>query len=294
MKFLILTGKGFVLGLSMILPGISGGTMAFVLGIYEKLIQQMAHFKMSYLKNVLLCLSLNRKSMKSNFLILKRAWDWKFLTPLIFGIFLALVLFISLASGWIQENSLIFYSLIFGLILASMISPLQQIKKSFLTLLLFFMSFIFNLFLFIFGKDFFSISGELTPLLFLPVGFLISTALIVPGISGSYLLLLLGLYEKTLLALKQLDVLIICFFSLGVFLGFILTAKLIQKMLKNYFNQSLAVILGLIFSSLYAIYPLDSVWSFNREQRIFWLYMLIGFFLFAGIQLLSKIKKFFT
>ena len=119
--------------------------------------------------------------------------------------------------------------------------------------------------------------------MFIPVGFLIAMALIVPGISGSYLLLIFGLYEKTLLALKQLNVLVIVFFALGVFLGFIATAKWIQKMLKRYWNQSLAVILGLMAGSLYAVYPLNDE-DLERgmfSNPLFWSRDQIEFVVFA-------------
>ena len=277
--------KGFVLGLSMVLPGISGGTMAFVMGIYEKLIKEISNFKIKHVKTFIFCFSLNKNQMKTNFSILKNSWDWSFLIPLILGALIAFILFVSLAGDFIKQYSLEFYSIIFGLILASLIPALQSAQKSLSFFLFLLVSFFLNLLLFVFGFEFVSIFKEANSLIFLPVGFLVSMALIVPGISGSYLLLVLGLYEKTLSSLKSMDFFVISVFSFGAFLGFLLTAKLIQNMLNKYWNQSLAVILGLMLGSLYAVYPLEKssfsdFLSLNKSQTVFLLYMLGAFSVF--------------
>ena len=291
---LLISLKGFALGLSMVLPGISGGTMAFVMGIYEKLIKEISNFKIQHIKTLIFCFSFNKNQLKTNFLILKKEWDWPFLIPLLIGAVIALILFVSWAGDFIIQYSLEFYSIIFGLILASAIPTLQSAQKNLSFFLFLFGSFFLNFFLFAFGSEFFSIGSELvsipkeiSSLIFLPVGFLVSMALIVPGISGSYLLLVLGLYEKTLSALKSLDLLVISAFTVGVILGFLLTAKLIQKMLKKYWNQSLAVILGLMLGSLYAVYPLEKsslndFLIFNKHQALFLIYMLGGFICFIA------------
>ena len=228
-----------------------------------------------------MCFSFNKKQFQIHFSLLKKSWDWSFLTPLICGILSALILFIIFAGEWIEQNSLIFYSFISGLVLAGLIPPFQQMEKSMRTLLFFLTSFVVNFALFTYGKTAFIISNEIPSFFFAPIGFLASMALIVPGVSGSYLLLILGLYEKTLFALKQLNLFIISFFMLGVILGFILTAKWIQKMLENYWNQSLAVILGLMLGSLYSLYPLkESPLSWNQDQKLFITCAGLGFFLF--------------
>ena len=295
MQYLLISLKGFALGLSMVLPGISGGTMAFVMGIYEKLIKEISNFKIKHLKTLALCFSFNKKQIKTNFALLKNSWDWPFLIPLMIGAFTALILFVSLAGSFITQYSFEFYSIIFGLILASTLLTLQSAKKSLSFLLLLFSSFFLNFILFAFGSEFIPTGSELTSaqkevstLIFLPVGFLISMALIVPGISGSYLLLVLGLYEKTLAALKSLDWLVISVFTFGVMLGFLLTAKLIQKMLKKYWNQSLAVIIGLMLGSLYAVYPLEKsslsdFLVFNKNHALFLFYMLAGCVCFLAL-----------
>ena len=304
-NFFLIALKGFALGLSMVLPGISGGTIAFIIGIYEKLIKEISNFKIKHIKNFMLCFSFNKKQIKTNFTVLKNSWDWTFLIPLMLGAFIALILFVSFAGDFIAQYSFEFYSIIFGLIVASVIPTLRLAKKNLSFFLFLLGSFFLNFILFAFGSQFISINSELvsnskevSSLIFFPAGFLISMALIVPGISGSYLLLVLGLYEKTLFALKSLNLFVICIFIFGVLLGFLLTAKIIQKMLKKYWNQSLAVIIGLMLGSLYVVYPLEKsslndFLVFNKSQTLFLIYMLAGCICFLALHfsLTSQQKK---
>ena len=285
LKIIILILKGFVLGISMALPGISGGTMAFIMEIYEKLIGEISKTQIKHLKSVFVCLSFKKQQIKQSILFYRNTWDWAFLMPLLFGIVLSAVIFVALAVPVIEKYSLEFYSLIFGLVLASVFKPFKDMNKTAKTLVLLFVSFSVNTILFAFGKELFLFSAdsvELWPLIFLPVGFLVSSALIIPGISSSYLLLIFGLYEKTLQALRQGDLIVICFFLIGAVLGLFLMAKWIQKMIKNYFNETMAMILGLILGSLYSIYPLpkkslEDFLAYDSQKQIFLFYFIISF-----------------
>ena len=283
-NFILNVLKGAGLGLSMVLPGISGGTLAFIMGIYEKLIEEISAFKMSHIKSAFLCLSFDKNRIRTYFLTLKETWDWAFLFPLLIGMILSIVLFIRFAGDWIQTYSLIFYSFILGLILASLIPSFQKMRKSLHTFLFFMLSFSLNLAFFTMDTEVLNLQPS--PLIFAPIGFLAAMTLIIPGISGSYLLLVLGLYETTLLALKSLDHLIISFFLMGVILGFILTAKAIKKVLTRHWDRSLAIILGLILGSVYSIYPLKNegfVWS--EKHPTFFIWMSLGFLSFLWLHL---------
>ena len=169
-------------------------------------------------------------------------------------------------------------------------------KKTVKIFFLLIFSFLINSFLFVWGDNLSLFSGEITPFGFLPIGFLVAMALIVPGISGSYLLLVLGLYKETLFALRQGDILVICFFSMGSILGIFLTARLIKYLIKNYFNETIALISGLILSSLYAIYPLpketlEDVLSFGIQKNIFLFYFVNSFLIFIIFTFFHGVKK---
>lgn len=295
LKIIPLILKGFVLGLSMILPGISGGTMAFIMGIYGKLIEEISKFKALHLQSLLSCLKFKRNQTKQTALLFSSTWDWAFLLPLMLGAILAIGLFIALAFPLIEQYRLQFYSLIFGLVLASLFLPFKKMKKTAMSLSLLFLSFVINAWIFALGKNLsLSLEGA-GPLIFLPAGLLVSSALIVPGLSGSYLLVLFGLYEKTLLALKNWDFFtVFCFFAGGILGGFSI-AKSIHYLLKNHFNETIAVILGLILSSLYIIYPLShsarDLLAFDSQTQTFLLYSVASFAGFMALSLFYEKKS---
>ena len=293
MMSLSLILKGFILGISIMLPGVSGGTMAFLMGIYEKLILEISKFRSKHFKNLFLCLSFKRKQIKNSTLLFWETWDWAFLIPLVFGITCSAIIFVIFAAPIIEQYSLQFYSIIFGFVLASVYKPFKEIRKTTNIFFLLILSFLVNFLLFILGENFSLFSGELISIVFLPIGFLVAIALIIPGISGAYLLLILGFYEKTLLSLRQGDWVVVCCFLMGAILGVLLTARLIKYLIKNYFNETVALILGFIFSSLYAIYPLpkkslEDILSFDMEKRIFIFYFMISFVLFMIFSLFYK------
>lgn len=294
----ILFLKGFVLGVSMALPGLSGGTMAFVMGIYKKLIEEISKTKIQHIKEIFSFLTFHKQKTKHNLLFFLSAWDWSFLIPLAFGILCSGVLFIALAPSLIEEYSLQFYSIVCGLVMASLWKPFKEMRKTRKNLFIFLISFTVNLTLFIYGENFSLFPSGKEPffLIFLPVGFLVSSALIVPGLSGSYLLVLFGLYEKTLLALKEGDLPVIICFLTGILIGVFSIAKWIKKLLESYFHESMAVILGLILSSFYAIYPLpkksiEDILSFDTQTKIFWSVFVSCFIIFTIFSLFYEKKK---
>ncbi|MCY4512454.1 MAG: DUF368 domain-containing protein [Bdellovibrionales bacterium] len=236
----ILFLKGIFMGLSMALPGISGGTMAFILGIYKKLINEISKFHIS-----------DFKSPKTFF----QKYDWLFLIPLLAGSISALALFVILAPPLITSFQFEFYSLIFGFILASLYLPLKEIEKSLKTLILFVCFTVLSFYSFYFTETI-SLSREQVSLFWIfPAGALVALALVVPGLSGSYLLILLGLYHYILTAFRDLNMFIIGVFIIGAFIGLISMARGMKFFLHRFPSETLSVILGLIVGSLYILWP---------------------------------------
>ena len=331
------------MGLSMALPGLSGGTMAFVMGIYEKLLEEINKFqpqkiylfykklyknrqkplsrpqaKKPLFQKALwflnksansakrlsglrfFALFSNKKTSQSalfprGFLSASRI-DWAFLIPLAGGIIAALVLFVGFMPPFIKNYSIVFYSMVSGLILASLVKPFKEACRRAKTFALFFLALALGAGLFSMSKGWVLFSGEVSSWLFMLAGFLVAGALIVPGISGSYLLVILGLYEKLLVALKEMDILITLYFAVGAVAGVFLIAGGIYKMIKNYFFEMSAVLSGLVFSSLYVIFPLagkpyGEVLSFDFETRLFALGAAVSFIVFIGLEFLSSKEK---
>lgn len=272
--------KGIFMGLSIILPGISGGTMAFILGIYKKLIDEISKFHMG-----------DFKSPKIFF----KKYDWIFLIPLLIGLLGSLILFIFLVPPLIKTFHFEFYSLIFGFVLASFYLPIKELEKTLKTLLLFICFTVLSFCCFYFTETI-SLSREQVPLLWIiPAGALVSLALVVPGLSGSYLLILLGLYHFILTAFRDLNVPVISVFITGAFIGLIFMARGMKFLLNRFPSETLSIILGLIAGSLYVLWPFsESIGgtaffsSTVMEKFIFLLWCALSFCLTLSISFLYR------
>lgn len=249
MNSLILFLKGLLLGVSMVLPGLSAGTIAFLLGIYNKLLDEVSKTNKKQIRLILRILTFQEKQWLS-FL---KVYDWKFILPILAGLFISILLFVSLSLPLIEKYTKEFYLIIFALVLMSLYSPIKKLKKNWRNLVLLLASFIINLGFFYFIPQKLVWAGETSTLLFLPAGFIVTLALVVPGLSGSYLLILLGLYEETLKILKDLEWLPVSFFIIGCILGLVSMSHLMRFLIKNYYHEVLSIIIGLILGSLYSL-----------------------------------------
>ena len=262
--------------------------MAFILGLYQKLINEIAKFRVRHAKVFLSFFSFRGSAISKALRFFLETYDWKFLMPLMAGAALSLAAFAAAAPPLIEARPLEFHSLIFGFVLASLFPLLKEMKKNFRVIALLLISFAAHfLFFYLTG----SLAGEEEPragglppssfFWFAPAGFLAALAMIVPGLSGSYLLILMGLYRPFLEALNRWDFAAIACFAFGGVFGIFLMARWIKRLLESFFHESLAVIAGLILGSLYAVWPFPgespfSVFSFwlffGPEQKIFFLW----------------------
>ena len=237
--------KGGVLGLSTILPGVSGGTAAFILGLYEKLIHEISKIKPAHFLTF---------PLKKNHPFIKD-YDWVFLISLVLGALFAIVTFAFAATPFIKAHPELFEFLVFVLVLVSLYFPLRDIKKTTKVLGLAGGSALVSFIFFYALKDVALFSETGSPLWLFPAGGLAGLALVVPGLSGSYLLVLFGLYESVLEAVKNFHVLPLCLFAAGVFSGGIAMARMMKNFLKKHFHETSGVIVGLILGSLCLLLP---------------------------------------
>lgn len=235
--------KGFIMGASDVVPGISGGTMALILNIYEKLIYAISSvFDRKNLK-----LISKRKFRKLSHII-----EYKFLLSLGFGIILA-VFTLSHPIGWALENKPTFlWAFFFGLVSASIFFLRKKISRWPLQ--------IWGVFLV--GAVFaYIMSGAIpattpaTPFYFFIAGSIAISAMILPGISGSFLLVILGKYEQVLGAVRSFDIVIISIFLLGIIFGLIFFVRVLSWLLKNYYEITFAFLIGLMVGSLRKVWP---------------------------------------
>lgn len=237
-----LTAKGFCMGASDVVPGVSGGTMAFILGIFEDLIAAIRSFD---LKSLRLLSALKFREFLS-------AVSWEFLLSVGVGILLAVF---TLAQGlaWLLENKPVFiWSFFMGLILASVLTVSRRVahwRPG--TWLSFFMGLagIYFLVGLVPGK---------TPndswFLFLS-GATAICAMILPGISGSFILVLMGKYQYILEAVNHRDFEVLLIVGAGAVIGIIVFSRLLGWILNRYHDLIVAFLIGLMLGSLRKVWP---------------------------------------
>ena len=252
LDYVFITLKGMAMGAADVVPGVSGGTIAFISGIYEELITSINNINLSLVP-------LFRKEGA------KAVWNkinGNFLASLFLGIFIS-VLSLAKFLSWLLENEpILLWSFFFGLVVASIFMVAKEITKWNLGSIL----------VFIAGSVLAYFITELPvnnnvdslPFLFLS-GALAICAMILPGISGAFILVLLGSYKTILDAVHERDIKIILTVGVGAIFGLLSFARLLKWMFNHYKNITLALLTGFILGSLNKIWP----WKKVLETKTF-------------------------
>jgi putative membrane protein len=241
-NYLILAIKGFFMGAANVVPGVSGGTMALILGIYEELIHAIRSFNLRFLR---LFVMLKIKEAISSL-------AWPFLLPVAAGVLAATLSLAQLLSWLLFTYPIMVWSFFFGLILSSVFSVGRVVKawrtSSFIAIGLGGVGAYFL----------FGVIPVATPeaswFLFM-CGFLAICAMILPGISGAYILVLLGKYHFTLEAVNNKDIGTLFILTLGAAVGLLSFVRVLSWLLKRYHDLTMAVLMGLMLGSLRRIWP---------------------------------------
>ena len=246
LSYIIILLKGMAMGAADVVPGVSGGTIAFISGIYEELITSINNV------NVALLNTLRKEGIKAFWIKL----NGNFLLALLLGIGISVLSLAKLIS-WLMENEPIpLWSFFFGLVVASIMLVGRKIKKwNVAAILLLIMGAAIAFYITKLPPS--DNSGSL-PYLFLS-GALAICAMILPGISGAFILVLLGSYKTVLDAVHERDLKIIVTVGLGAIFGLLSFAKLLKWMFTHYKNLTLALLTGFILGSLNKIWPWKEV-----------------------------------
>ena len=248
--FIALFAKGMAMGAADVVPGVSGGTIAFITGIYDRLLNA--------LKNV----PAGIKVLFSDGI--KAAWttmDATFLLCLFSGVLTSILSFAHLVSYLLATYPVMLWSFFFGLILVSGCHMLRQVDRwhagTWGSLL--------------FGVLFSYSVGILTPSAVTPdlgifffAGALAICAMILPGISGSFILLMLGLYSAVMEAVKNFDLTVMAVFACGCLAGLLSFSHLLSWLLKRYRAMTLSLLTGLMIGALHQVWP----WKQTLQTRI--------------------------
>ena len=236
--------KGFVLGIANIIPGVSGGTLAITLGIYEKLIDIISNLRMRIKDNI------------------------KFIILLIIGVAIGLVLFSNIISICLARFPFITIMFFIGIILGGTPVLFEKIRKhkTVSSIIIFVITFSIVMLLTLLSNSERIITLDSLNILkvigLFFAGFVAAASMLLPGISGSFVLMLIGYYRPIIDSIKDLthfnnllhNIIILGIAGVGVLCGLILSAKLINWLLKKYEIPTYFGIIGFVIASVISIF----------------------------------------
>ena len=250
-EYLSLSLKGMAMGAADIIPGVSGGTIAFISGIYEELIETINNVNFEAIKK-----------LKNNGI--KSFWthiNGNFLIALLTGIAISIMSLAKVITHLLETHSQLLWGFFFGLIVASVYIVGKQVNKWDIN----------NIISLIIGSSIAFYITILNPMqnpdalwfVFLS-GSIAICAMILPGISGSFILLLLGSYEFILVAIKDFKLDVITIFGVGCITGLLAFSKFLNWLFKKYHDITIALLTGFLIGSLNKIWP----WKETIQTRI--------------------------
>ena len=246
--------KGVFMGIAEIIPGVSGGTIAFITGIYEELINSIKSINTNTLKLL----------VTFKFSAFWRALNGTFLITLIFGMLTSILVLSRFIVYLLDDHPFKIWGFFFGLIIASGILIFYQIQKIGIAVLL---SFVIGLSI----ASYIALQApSITPntnfFIFLSGAIAIS-AMILPGISGSFILVFLSKYEFILKALNSFDTAVISIFLAGCIVGLVTFSRVFSYLFKKYNDVVISVLIGFLGGSLFKIWPFYEVLEYNSSNE---------------------------
>lgn len=240
--YFIISVKGMAMGAADVVPGVSGGTIAFISGIYEELIRTISGVHIGLL----------RIWKEDGFSAMWKAFNGNFIVALLSGILLSIFTVMRLANYLLENHPILIWAFFFGLVLASIYYVGKQIPK-----------WTFNVFLFLLlgaGVAFYlttlpPMTAAASNLFLFFAGAIAICAMILPGISGAFILVLLGAYKTVSEAAHDFDLKTLGIVALGAIFGLLSFSRLLKWLFLNYSTLTLAVLTGFIAGSLNKIWP---------------------------------------
>lgn len=270
--------RGLFMGSADIVPGVSGGTIALITGIYERLIYAISRIRFSFLKPLL----------KGNFPDFKAKLieeiDFELFIPLILGIGIAFITLAKVISFLLDTQTAYTYSFFLGLILASAYILYTKLGKFNIRLLVLTLIGIILSYIFV-GLN--PIASNHSLIVIFISGLIAICAMILPGISGSFLLLLLGQYQYMLNALNSRNLIEIFVFVIGAAIGILGFSKLLNYLLERYESATMAFLIGIMVGTLRL--PLNQISTNNGSLILCILFALIAFVIIIVLE--KKFKK---
>lgn len=274
---LLLFFKGMIIGTAMVIPGVSGGTLAISLGLYEKIINTISHFFKNFKENVLFCFNLGLGVIVSLIicsLVLNYTFEHAPIPTILFFIGLIIGSIPMLLKKVTYKKTINFKNIIYALLGGSIILSLTFLKS---------------------GNEVALKSFDIAQSVkLIGVGFVAAATLVIPGISGSFMLMVLGYYQPLLTIITETikfnnlctNLLVLIPFGIGLAIGVIVIAKIIEYLLKKHQTKTYYAIIGFLLASIIEVFISLFSYRTNISQII------IGIILFVIAACLSvKVLK---
>ncbi|MGF1876339.1 DUF368 domain-containing protein [Photobacterium frigidiphilum] len=245
--------KGMAMGAADVVPGVSGGTIAFITGIYDTLLESIRRINPSLIRVI------KQQGIKGAF----EHINGTFLVLLFSGILTSIFTFARLITWMLHTHPIPLWSFFFGLIIVSVIHMFKQVEQWEITR-----------FIAVAAGAFFAygitvlhpLAMEPTLLNVVIAGAIAICAMILPGISGSFILLLLGMYGPVLAAAKSFDIVTLALFALGCLIGLLTFSHLLSWVLRHYRDIALTFLTGLMIGTLSKIWPWKEVLTWRTNS----------------------------
>jgi putative membrane protein len=242
------------MGAADIVPGVSGGTVAFITGIYEELLRSIAGLAPSKLR------ILREKGVR----VFWEDINGAFLLTLFSGILFSIFSLAKLISHLLQVWPHLVWSLFFGLIIASIYSVGKGVRCWNLSTVASCMLGALSAFAITLAAP---TSVEMTPLAVFLAGTIAISAMILPGISGSFILVLLGMYQNILEAVKSLNILTLATFAGGCVCGLVVMSRVLSWAFKKYHDLTLAILMGFMIGAMNKVWPWKQTISWRTSSH---------------------------
>lgn len=250
-NYLSVVLKGMAMGAADVVPGVSGGTVAFITGIYQELINSLKSIEPG-----LLALLFQRGPAA-----VWQAINGNFLLALFSGVLFSVFTLAKAISYSLQHYPILVWSFFFGLIAASALLLFKQLeRKSTVELLCAGIGVITAFFISSISPG--QLEGSYLNLFL--AGLVAICAMILPGVSGAFLLLMMGLYSTVIDAIKGLDIASIACFGAGAGMGLLLFSHVLGWLFERFYSQTLALLTGFLIGSLSMVWP----WKQTLSTRL--------------------------
>ncbi len=255
--YILLVLKGMAMGAADVVPGVSGGTIAFITGIYEELIATISAVNLDALR------VLKEKGIKEAW----KAINGNFIAAIFLGIAISIAYLAKLITYLLEHEPVLLWSFFFGLVFASILYVGKQVKEwSFSTII----SLNIGAFVAYYITTLPPMAqNDSLPYIFFS-GMIAICAMILPGISGSFILLILGSYQTVLHAVKNVEIAKLMTFIAGCVVGLLAFSRALKWMFAKHHDLTVALLTGFLIGSLNKIWPWKHIEQFRMNSHGEW------------------------